>query len=99
MTERIVSSPSHGSEIGKTEHGDIVTANEVLQAFFDDLVLKTDTLLGDQGAVYPSYTVATLPVATPAGGNIFVTDESGGAVPAFSDGVSWRRYTDRAIVS
>lgn len=46
-----------------------------------------------------SYTVSTLPVATTAGGLIFVADESGGAVTAFSDGANWRRTTDRAIVS
>jgi hypothetical protein len=46
------------------------------------------------------YTVATLP---DAGVNIrmlaYVSNESGGAVPAFSDGTNWRRLTDRAIVS
>jgi len=46
-----------------------------------------------------SYTVATLPAATTAGQQIYVSDESGGAVPAFSDGTNWRRVTDRAIVS
>jgi hypothetical protein len=30
---------------------------------------------------------------------IFVPDETGGAVPAFSDGANWRRVTDRNIVS
>ncbi len=30
---------------------------------------------------------------------VFVTDENGGAVPAFSDGSDWRRVTDRAVVS
>ena len=47
----------------------------------------------------PSYTVATLPSAVIAGQMIFVTNESGGSVPAFSDGTNWRRVTDRAIVS
>lgn len=48
----------------------------------------------------PTYTVATLPnAATYTGGMIFVSDESGGAVMAFSDGTNWRRVTDRAIVS
>ena len=45
-----------------------------------------------------SYTVATLPVVTVAR-MIYVSDETGGAVPAFSDGTNWRRVTDRAIVS
>jgi len=48
-----------------------------------------------------SYTVGTLPIASISGdgGSIYVTDESGGEVPAFSDGTNWRRVTDRAIVS
>ena len=48
-----------------------------------------------------SYTVGTLPTASVSGdgGSIYVTDESGGEVPAFSDGTNWRRVTDRAIVS
>jgi Protein of unknown function (DUF2793) len=48
-----------------------------------------------------SYTVATVPSASAAGGgaNIYVSDESGGAIPAFSDGTNWRRYTDRAVIS
>ena len=30
---------------------------------------------------------------------IYVSDESGGAVPAFSDGSDWRRVSDRAVIS
>ena len=46
-----------------------------------------------------AYTVAGLPSASPAGQLIYVSDESGGAVLAFSDGTNWRRVTDRAVVS
>jgi hypothetical protein len=48
-----------------------------------------------------SYTVATVPSASTAGAGamIYVSDEVGGGVPAFSDGTNWRRVTDRAIVS
>lgn len=48
-----------------------------------------------------SYTVATLPSASAAGAGaqVYVSDESGGAVPTFSDGTNWRRVTDRAVVS
>lgn len=50
--------------------------------------------------VLDSYTVAALPDATTqTGAMIFVSDETGGAVPAFSDGTNWRRVTDRAVVS
>ncbi len=48
----------------------------------------------------PTYTVATLPTASSNSSTvIFVTDESGGATIAFSDGVNWRRAQDRVIVS
>ena len=49
----------------------------------------------------PSYTVAALPAAAGmgAGALVMVSNESGGAVMAFSDGANWRRVTDRLIVS
>ena len=59
-------------------------------------------LIGRPGAARPlsSYTVTTLPDATMyLGGIIYVSNDAGGAVPAFSDGVAWRRCTDRAVVS
>ena len=46
-----------------------------------------------------SYTVATLPDASEPGRMIYVSDEAGGAVVAFSDGANWLRVTDRAVVS
>jgi hypothetical protein len=48
-----------------------------------------------------SYTVGTLPSASSVGAGtmIYVTDEAGGATPAFSDGTNFRRASDRAIVS
>ena len=48
-----------------------------------------------------SYTVAGVPSASTlgAGTMIFVTDETGGATPAFSDGTSWRRTSDRAVIA
>ncbi len=47
----------------------------------------------------PTFTVGTLPSAAIAGQTIYVSDEAGGAVMAFSDGTNWRRSTDRAVVS
>ncbi len=55
-----------------------------------------------EGAVrLKSHTVASLPSAsvTGAGAMVFVSDETGGAVPAYSDGVAWRRTSDRSVVS
>lgn len=47
-----------------------------------------------------SYTVANLPDPTQnARVMVYVSNEAGGAVPAFSDGVAWRRVTDRSVVS
>ncbi len=47
------------------------------------------------------YTVATVPSAAAEGPGriIYVSDEAGGAVLAFSDGTDWRRVTDRNIIS
>lgn len=49
----------------------------------------------------PSYTVAGLPNPTTvgAGSEAFCTNETGGAVPVFSDGTNWRRVTDRTIAA
>lgn len=48
-----------------------------------------------------SYTVAGVPsaVTVGAGTMIYVSNETGGAVMAFSDGTDWRRVTDRAVIS
>jgi hypothetical protein len=48
----------------------------------------------------PKYTVATLPPASEfEGAVVYASDETGGAVPVFSDGTNWRRSTDRVIAS
>jgi hypothetical protein len=48
-----------------------------------------------------AYTVATVPSAPAAGAGavVFVSDETGGATLAFSNGTDWRRVTDLAVVS
>ncbi|MEM1039147.1 MAG: DUF2793 domain-containing protein [Pseudomonadota bacterium] len=64
--------------------------------------IDLDGYVSFQGPVRPkSYTVTTLPAAAAvgAGSQAFCTDEAGGAVPVFSDGVAWRRCTDRQVVS
>lgn len=51
------------------------------------------------------YTVATVPDATKWSDGttfsslIYVSNETGGATLAFSDGTNWRRVQDRAIIS
>ncbi len=50
--------------------------------------------------IFPSYFVSALPSAgSHSGGMVYVSNEAGGAVMAFSDGLAWRRLTDRNIVS
>ena len=52
-------------------------------------------------AKLPNFTVAGVPSAATlgAGTTIYVSNESGGATVAFSDGANWRRVTDRAVIS
>lgn len=49
--------------------------------------------------VLPAFSASALPSVNPAGQMIFVPDEAGGAVPAFSDGTVWRRVTDRSVIA
>jgi hypothetical protein len=47
-----------------------------------------------------TYTVLTLPTAASyPRGIIYVSDQSTGAEPAFSDGTNWRIFSTRAVVS
>lgn len=60
------------------------------------------TLTGGGGPLpLPAYTLGALPTA--GGGSaaslIFVSNATGGAVPAYSDGINWRRVTDGTIVN
>jgi hypothetical protein len=49
---------------------------------------------------FPQYTVAGVPSASAYTGHmIYVSNETGGSVMAFSDGSNWRRVTDRAVIS
>ncbi len=61
------------------------------------------TLVAAAGGVpkLPGFAVSGLPAASAAGAGAlaFVSDESGGAVIAFSDGADWRRVTDRTVVA
>lgn len=48
----------------------------------------------------PEYVVAEVPdPARHPREWIYVSNEAGGATPAFSDGTNWRRTSDRAIIS
>lgn len=74
-------------------------ANRSLAQLAADLASAFSTLSVSGAVGVGSATVASLPSANPAGRALFISDESGGAVLAFSDGTNWRRVTDRAVVS
>jgi hypothetical protein len=77
-----------------------------------DYGLLTDTVVAlvnsDYGVVetsggpveFPRYAVLSVPDASAYIGHmIYVTNDTGGPVMAFSDGTNWRRVTDRAVIS
>lgn len=73
-------------------------ADYLFQALYRSLV-DLATAIGQAGTL-DAYAVVDLPPATDHIRElVYVMNEAGGAVPAFSDGVNWRRVTDRAIVS
>ena len=65
--------------------------------------MQSRMVRNDQPVPLPQVTVAQLAAfrfrAGTAARLVYVTDETGGATPAFSDGTDWRRVSDRAAVS
>lgn len=85
----IVDLPTYGDRITESDH-----ASMQFHLFLESLVNAVNAFQA------PSYTVATVPDATLAETSIiYVSDESGGATLAFSDGTNWRRAQDRAIIT
>lgn len=92
--------------------GDMGTIDEAVTSSEDlGLITSSVTVSYDLGSVVtsgliypdqlvlPSYTVATLPSASIAGSFIYVSNATGGSIPAFADGTNWRRVDDRSIVT
>ena len=78
--------------------GDKVTEKGVPNEQFQALLESIENAIN--GWQFPNYIVATVPDATKNEAMcIYVSDETGGATIAFSDGVNWRRCQDRAIIS
>jgi hypothetical protein len=87
-----------------TDYGFITDVTDIVIDYGS--VVDSNTYKGDyeyiletSGVTHDSFKVASLPNAGVPGQMIYVSDESGGATMAFSDGSNWRRITDRAIVS
>ena len=95
-----------GGEMGTIT--ETVTVSEDLGLITDTVTISYDLgtivtsgIIAPDALFLPSKTVTELASlsASPAGQFVYCSNESGGAVPAFSDGTNWRRVTDRAIVS
>jgi hypothetical protein len=70
------------------------------QTLADDVTRELRARARGFPVVLASFPKADLPDAARWSGSwIYVSDDVGGAVPAFSDGAAWRRATDRAVVS
>lgn len=91
----INSKPDYGAQLTSKDGN----ASDRFQLYLDDITLLLNAFLLGNQVTLPSYVVAELPPVIAAPGMIFVSNETGGPVPAFSDGTNWRRVTDRAIVS
>lgn len=84
-----------------TASEDLGLVTEAVTIEYDLGTLTTSGIVAPSLLLLPSYTVSGLNSlsADPAGQFVYCSNESGGAVPAFSDGTNWRRVTDRAIVT
>lgn len=70
------------------------------QAFADEVTRELRARARGFPVVLAPFPKADLPdPARWANSWIYVTDDAGGPVPAFSDGTSWRRGTDRNVIS
>jgi len=86
-------------EVVQSEDLGLITS--IITESYDLGIISIGGLIYPDQFVLPSFTVAELGnIGTnPAGQMVFCVNESGGAVPAFSDGTNWRRVTDRAVIS
>ncbi len=102
----IVPRPGHQPEVTALLRYDVDMANATFSELYDHAQRLNQTITRDGGEAMQNprplvlYLVAQLPAAALwEGATVYVSNESGGAVPAFSDGTNWRRVTDRAVVS
>lgn len=113
-TQNFVTTVSTGQVVKNTTDNTfaIVTAidSNTQLSLDNDIMVSGETYIIYQPAVprfvkpqgFPVVTVAQLAkysASVHPGCMLMVSDETGGYVPAFSDGTNWRRVTDRAIVS
>ena len=109
----VASGADDASEFAGTDNNDFGSTIGAKASVSEDLGLITASAsaeldLGSIGGeeitaselTLPSYTVSTVPTASASTAQIiFVSDETGGATLAYSDGTNWRRLQDLAIIS
>ena len=88
---------SVADSVGISEDLGLVTGSVDLSVDLGELVVSGLVYPGQ--LVLPTFTVGSLPDAGIAAQLIYVSDETGGATIAFSDGTNWRRMQDRVVVS
>ena len=78
----------------------VAWANETVRILEStiDVIERTKQTKGTIARV-SSCLKTNIPNATQPGEIIYVSNETGGAVLACSDGTNWRRVTDRAVVA
>lgn len=74
-------------------------AGKLLLTVIAGLLNRSGGVTGSLGVALPTFAKANLPPATNFPRMIYVTDDVGGATPAFSDGAAWRRTSDRNVIS
>lgn len=86
----LIQPPPNGFNLNKSGNADTIWKQwfqSISRALSEPFVLR-------------SYTVSNVPDASRhEGAIIYISDEIGGAVVAFSDGTDWRRVTDRTVIS
>lgn len=97
----IIFAGSDITDIAARAHNNLQTIDGGTGGQYYHLTSAQHSNLTGNSIQFPSYTVAGVPSASTegAGSMIYVSNESGGAVMAFSDGTNWRRVTDRNIIS
>ena len=101
MANEITSQPQRNETLAN-EDG---SQTDQIIDFFSDLTLRLNEWLLGAGPKLPAYTKVSnqensLPDAVINQQNqIYVLDDIGGPTPAYSDGVSWRRYKDGNVIS
>lgn len=95
MVDEITSNPKRSDPF---VNSDGLPTKQLIE-WFDDIELKINEIVKARNRL-DIFTVVTLPSASANQTlQIYVSDESGGATPAYSDGTNWRRYKDGNIIS